>query len=113
MLASKRAAIDDFDRASRARVRDEENNRLFAIIVDSEFTDTNKGLNPLLELLNRAGKICSMVYKRLFERKRPLFLTALNKRYSMYLDSLSSPLTIFILNEPQNHLLKQRKCSAN
>ena len=70
MLASKRAAIDDFD---RARVRDEENNRLFAIIVESEFTDTNKGLNSLLEPLKRAGKICSMVYKRLFASKRPLF----------------------------------------
>ena len=69
MLTSNRAAI------GKTHVRDEQNKRPFLIILNSEFTETDKALNLLLETLHRSGKVCSMVHKSLFARnlKRPLF----------------------------------------
>ena len=65
MLTSNRAAIE------RTHVRDEQNNRPFSIIVDSEFTKTNKAFNLLLEALIRSGK---KFHGQSFARKRPLFV---------------------------------------
>ena len=76
MLTSNGAAIE------RAHVRDLKNIRPFSIIVDSEFTETNKALNLLLESQNRSGDICSMVDKRPCARKRPLFVKVLSTRHS-------------------------------
>ena len=79
----------------RTHEHNEQNNRPFSIIVDSEFTESNKVLNLLLESLNRSSKICSMVHKRIFLQENVHFLSVLTQ-YISQVDSLSSSPSIVI-----------------
>ena len=104
MLTSNIAAIDELWRTRRKK------NRSYAlsIIVDSEFTDTNKALNFLLQSLNRSGKIFSMIHKRLYCNKTSTFCHSSERKCSLHVDSLSSSFSIFISNKAQNFLSQQR-----
>jgi len=55
-LTSIRAAIDRY-------LRNEQHNKPFSIISDSQFTEAKKALNSFLKTLSKSGQICSTVHK--------------------------------------------------